>query len=169
MIIVPTILNTGTHFLLNLLGIKPKGMLWEQQENGIAYGHIYPRYKDIYMPLIEDNLTIIPLRHPLVVAESWKARGGNIFEMIDMWEFLVNEIHPLNPVYLPIDSPYRDIALGDINAWLGMNMTTDWSPVSSVNGNHPLRHEDVEGDKAVLELVDRISGFLNRFYNTEGK
>ena len=173
MIVVPTIRNSGTHFLLDLLGIKPKGMLWTEQENGIAYGHIYLHLKDIYLPLIRDNLTIIPLRHPLVVAKSWQDRGGNILELIESWELLVNEIDPLGPMYLPIDAtsatsqcnqPLRKIALENINYRTGLNLETDWEPVSSVNGNHNLRHEGMKGDKLMVDLVDRISGFLGRFY-----
>lgn len=164
MIIVPTIRNTGTHFLLDLLVIKPKGMLWTEQENDIAYGHIYPVYKDIYLPLIENNLTIIPLRHPLVTAISWQARGGDILELIESWEILVNEIDPLRPVYLPIDSPYREEFLNVLNIRTGLNLKTDWSPVSSVNGNHQLRHESIVGDKRMVDYAGSISGFLARFY-----
>ena len=165
MIIVPTIRNTGTHFLLNLLGIKPKGMLWTEQENGIAYGHIYPDRKDIYLPLIRDNQTIIPLRHPLVVAKSWQDRGGNLLELVESWELLVNEIDPLHPTYLPIDSPHRDSYLNIIRIKTRKMLPTEWEPVSSVNGNHELRHEDMEGDKLITDLVDRISPFLNSFYD----
>ena len=164
MIIVPTIRNTGTHFLLDLLGIKPVGMLWTEQEYGIQYGHIYPHLKDIYLPLIRDNLTIIPLRHPLVVARSWTARGGDILELIESWELLVNEIDPLNPIYLPIDAPGRNQHLENLNNRCYMNLKTDWEPVGSVNGNYNLRHEDIEGDKLMVDYVDKISGFLGRFY-----
>jgi len=162
-IIVPTIRNTGTHFLLNLLGIKPKGMLWTEQEYGVTYGHIDPAYKDIYLPLIENNTTIIPLRHPLVVARSWQSRGGNILELVETWEHLVNDIDPMNPCYLPIDSEYRVGYLNALNISAGLYLKTDWEPVGST-GNHELRHQDIKGDKLIHDLVDRISGFLSRFY-----
>ncbi len=168
MIIVPTIPNTGTHFLLDLLGVQPKGMLWNYQVNGIEYGHIYPEWKRHFLPLIENNLTLIPLRHPFVVAKSWADRGGNPYEMIDMWDLLVDEIDPLNPVYLPIDSYVtRNGYLNALNIRTGLRLKTDWAPVGAVNGNHGLRHHELEPDELMVELVDRISGFLERFYPTK--
>ena len=85
-----------------------------------------------------------------------------MLELVECWEHLVNDIEPLGPLYLPMDSPVRDKYLDNMNMQLGMHIT-DWEPVGST-GNHELRHQDIKGDKLIHDLVDRISGFLSRFY-----
>lgn len=153
-----------------MLGIKPKFMQWTEVEKGIngynfAYGHIYPRLRDKFMPMIEDSVTIMPLRHPLLTAKSWLERSGNMDELVETWELLVNEIDPHGPIYLPIDSPRRDEYLDNLNMHLGTDIQTDWKPVGSFKGNHALRHQDISGPPIIHELSERISGFLGRFYD----
>ena len=142
-----------------------KGKSWKHNGEGDFYfDHIHPALKYRFMPLLEENTIVIPLRHPKVTAESWKSRKKDEQEMIEAWECLVNDIDPFDPIYLPVDSDRRDEYLAGLNEKLGLDLETDWEPKGVKQNNHSLRHTDVQASPAVEALCNRIKPFLDRFY-----
>ena len=169
MIIVPTIRHSGSHFLVDLLGYDinktlPWGQAHKATDDSLIFDHISPYKVDIMLPLIRDNLTVIPLRHPFVVAKSWIDRKKDLSELVAAWETLVYEIDPLEPYYLPLDVEDRQDYLDELNIDTGRSMVTDWTPQGVVQNNSALRHKDVTPPAEIYALCKRIKPFLDGFY-----
>jgi len=166
MIIFPTIRHTGSHFVVGLFGFDiNKAMSWKHDGKGeFIFDHIHPANAKRFMPLLQENTVVVPLRHPKVVAVSWQSRQRDEQEMIACWDFMVSEIDPLKPNYLPIDSDDRDLHLKRLNFDLGLSLQTDWTPMGVKQNNHALRHTDVQSSGTVENLCNRIKPFLDRFY-----
>ncbi len=170
MIIVPTIRNTGSHFVLRLLGkqhpCKPDIVTWGQkmEPDSVVFDHVFPHQRYIFLPLIENHLTIVPLRHPYLTEKSWQDRNHDKSDLIDMWKIMANEIAPLEPFFLPLDVPDREDYLSALNEATGLGLQTDWQPAGQRHNNSGLRHTDVSPSDAIVELCDEIQPFLERFY-----
>jgi hypothetical protein len=172
MVIVPTIRNTGSHFVLRLLGKqhpwRPDILTWRgadrANEDSVVFDHVFPHQKGLFLPLIRDNLTIVPLRHPFLTAKSWKDRNHDKSDLVGMWETMVFDIDPLKPFYLPLDVPDRQDYLDALNEATGLNLVTDWTPRGVKHGNSDLRYQDVSPTPEIMALTERIQPFLDRFY-----
>ena len=170
MIIVPTIRNTGSHFVLNMLGAeqpwRPDVLAWRgavrATEDSIIFDHVFPHQRHIFLPLIEDNLTIVPLRHPLLTAKSWTDRGHELGDLIAMWEVMAYDIDSLDPYYLPLDVPDREDYLTELRDMTGLD--TDWAPHGSQHNNYALRYTELSLIPAITALCERIEPFLAKFY-----
>jgi hypothetical protein len=137
------------------LAEKPKEGDW------LYWGHTHRDVpgRDNWRWLVKKFPTIIPLRHPSLIEESWKRREGEFekesWRLKEEWEFLINEIDPHSPYYLPIDAPDRQDYLDKINKDLGLNIRTRWKPVHSKKNTHSLTFGEIE---------DYIKPFAERFY-----
>ena len=171
MIIVPTIRNTGSHFVLRMLGkqhpIRPDILTWRCldriEDDSVVFDHVFPHQRHLFLPLIRDHLTIVPLRHPYLTQKSWADRNHHKSDLIGMWEVMAEEIAPLNPYFLPLDVENRQDYLDELND-LGLNLKTDWQAEGEKHNNSALRWQDVEPTEKILELCERIKPFLDRFY-----
>ncbi len=166
MIAFPTIRHTGSHFVVGLFGFDiNQAMSWKHPGSGEYYfDHIHASLKQPMLRVLEGKDIVIPLRHPKVTAKSWNDRGKDEQEMIDAWDCLVNDIDPLGPYYLPLDSEKRDACLQQINEGLGLRLHTLWQPAGVKQNNQRLRHSDVSASPGVTALCNRIKPFLDRFY-----
>jgi len=72
---------------------------------------------------------VVPLRHPMLVAASWKARGLELETLDEQWRTLVDVVISHDPIYLPIDRPNRGFYLEELNRRMGLDLETDWEPV----------------------------------------
>lgn len=172
MIIVPTIRNTGSHFVMHLLGAaipwRPNVLTWREvdkaNDDSIIFDHVLPHQKHLFLPLIAEHTTIVPLRHPYLTAKSWDDRGMDKADLIAMWEVMVNDINPLDPFYLPLDVDNRQDYLDELNDHTGLNLETDWTPRGVKNNNSNLRHGDLTPCDEFGQLCERFAPFLDRFY-----
>ena len=169
MIIVPTVRHSGSHFVVDLLGHDiAKTIPWKQvhtaKPNDLIFDHISPYKVDVMIPLINNHLTIIPLRHPYVIAKSWDDRKKDKADLIQSIETLVNDIDPLEPYYLPLDVPDRQDYLDELNVATGLSLTTRWTPRGVVQNNAALTHRDVQPSAEIEALCERIKPFLDGFY-----
>ncbi len=130
----------------------------------IIFDHVLPHQKHLFLPLIAEHTTIVPLRHPYLTAKSWDDRGMDKADLIAMWEVMANEINPLDPFYLPLDVENRQDYLDELNEWTGLGLKTDWAPQGVKNNNADLRHTDLVPCDEILALCERIEPFLDRFY-----
>lgn len=81
--------------------------------------------------------------------------------MGDYWRRLYTAIDPLQPLYLPIDRPDRQVYLDRINEVTGMSLTTDWPVVGSAEQPARLFSEQ---EKDMLEtLMDELQPLFSRF------
>ena len=153
---LPTIQHTGTKLLAKLF----KDFYWAsfdevtEEPNVLFLGHLTVNSINKIKKL--DHPILVPLRHPNLVAESWRRRGKPLNELIENFNLLVNEIDPLKPHYLPIDVPDRQGYLDKINQDLNLNLTTDWSIENSKEHTYNLNYKDLP---TFFE-----HSFINRFY-----
>jgi hypothetical protein len=113
--------------------------------------HLFARLEDVYVehlwPREIDKLNkamdtakaiVVPMRHPIRVAESWKSRSklespGTWENLEGFWSRLFEHVVPREGVYyLPLDLSLeaRHSWLQRINAGLQMSITTTWPIVS---------------------------------------
>ena len=162
---IPTIQHTGTKFLAKLFGDIHWASFIEDasdRENVLYLGHLTTNsignIKKLNHPIL------IPLRHPYLVAESWKRRGKPLTELAENFRLLVDELDPLNPLYLPIDVDNRQEYLDIINNELGLSLKTNWAIENSKEMTYNLSYKDLSPDKIMIDLVSDIEGFIKRFY-----
>jgi hypothetical protein len=134
--------------------------------NEVIFVHVDTKQLDYLLELVASNNTIIPLRHPKVTAQSWIARHKCTKQMCRNFRTIVYTLDPLNPHYLPIDSPDRQKYLDKINEDMDLDLKTDWEPTGKRLGNDKLRHYDCPADPQTLKLCEEIKPFLDRFYDT---
>ena len=155
-ILVPTIPHTGTHFMRDHL-LKEPGLARVE--------HIYPNSCVDLEAIAKVSPTIIPLRHPLLVAESWKRRAKDVFELPMWWSNLVTYFDPHGPFYLCLDKPeIRDGQLADINRDLEMELETNWPVLREMKtprGPHKLSTEEA---CSVAETAHALRHFFSRWY-----
>jgi hypothetical protein len=78
-----------------------------------------------------------------------------------MYQWIINELDPLDPYYLPVDlAKTRQQWLDAINEGIGLNLKTDWPVIGSCN-----KHSQLEGDDLhiVGQFVAETSEFFKRF------
>lgn len=163
--VIPTIQHTGTKLLY---GMFPEGFthysFYEEPEspNALHVGHITENSVEAIKRL--DCQMIIPLRHPYLVAESWRRRNKPLSELFDNFMILVDELAPLDPLYLPIDAANRQDYLNKINKRLDLRLNTNWNVVNSKKSTYNLTHKDLSPGPIENRLVSEIEEFLKPFY-----
>jgi hypothetical protein len=127
MINIASIRHTGSKLFVDDILKAPHQANNQKPKSGVNFfTHI-----DLHNPLIharcfQEYPTIVTLRHPLLVATSWKKRKKEISEMCVLWYILAEMLDKYNPYYLPVDHKDRDSYLQKINEGLGLNLKTDW-------------------------------------------
>lgn len=154
-IVVPTIPHTGTHFI--------RDHLLSAHEHHVE--HLWPLSRVTLAELAANHRTIVPLRHPMLVARTWKSQNKDIKELPDWWYALIQYIDPHEPAYLPLDSPQRDGFLQDLNRQLDTMLSTDWPVLPRYEGGLrprvPLTDAETED---VVEMMVGMAPFFNRWY-----
>ena len=161
MIGVVSIQHTGTIFVLKLFNNQYHQAKLDEipDRPSIHVGHISDKniqaIKSLEVPII------VPFRHPEYVAESWKRRGKCLGILKHAYILLMNEIDPLNPYYLAVDSPKRDDQLNEINESLGLRLKTDWKPQNSVTETYNLSKTELT---PMPTLLDVVGSLMTRLY-----
>ena len=162
---MPTIQHSGTLFTRALIPFDPISLVEKPREGDWLYwGHMHRDVagRDNWKKLVKRFPTIVPLRHPSLISESWKRREGEFekesWRLKEEWKFLIDEIDPYNPYYLPIDSPQRQDYLDVINKDLGINARTRWKPVHSKKQTFNLQPKEIDSE------LDFIKPLISRFY-----
>lgn len=150
--------HTGSHFAVNTIGLPLRN--WDK--GGVAAQNLYHVYDGESLSIIkqahsEGAMLVVPMRHPMSVAQSWANRGKPIVEhpvhepMIKLFRNLIEHIVPLNPLYLPVDVPDREKYLAKLSKAVGRELKTSWDRVS----HHDIRPARLFDDDiaAVIELL----------------
>lgn len=166
-VILPTIPHTGTNLVLrHILGGFTKVQNVKHTNNGgnnVIFTHIEnsDNVRIFLNQFLGKHPIIIPLRHPLLVAVSWKVRQKPIEVLVSLWGFLIGFIDPHSPLYLCIDKSNRDSQLDNINDVLGLNLDTSWPVVSSVNRTAELAQTEID-------LVGQMMNEHQHFFSKVG-
>jgi len=130
-LLLASVYHTGTRFCRESLfrdfsfGSQAIGSQAEATNIHIEPVHI----KSLQHWLNTADHVVVPLRNPLLVAASWKARGMELAALEEQWQTMVDVVMPHDPIYLPIDHPDRCLYLEALNQRIGLDLTTDWQPV----------------------------------------
>ncbi len=127
-------------------------------ENGFVRIHCDLAQYDYLEWWLQKYPCIVPMRHPLAVAASWKAREKSLDDLAGQWSILKEHVDKYEPMYLPVDSPDRMHWLDTISRNIGQDLQTNWPVVMSCNKTATLN--DSERDAVVEVMAD---GFFDRF------
>jgi hypothetical protein len=166
MIVVASVHHTGTNFVWQhlLKGMTQVGMNYDPSgrkrppENGFVRIHCDTDQHGYLQWWLKQFPCIVPLRHPMAVAASWKAREKSLDNLAIQWKILKEKVDPYLPMYLPIDSPDREQWLEQIRGFLNPELQTDWPVIMSCNKSAELSDNDRQ---AVVEVM--ADGFFDRF------
>ena len=166
MIVIASVHHTGTNFIWQdlLKGFEQFGMNHigrgksQLPKNGFTRIHCDLAQHGYLEWWLMRHHCIVPLRHPMSVAASWKARACDLSLLPGQWVILKNEVDPYKPMYLPIDSPDRMNWLDVISRNIGQELQTDWPVVMSCNKSATLNDDERE---SVFEVM--ADGFFDRF------
>ena len=76
--------------------------------------------------LMSENPTVVPIRHPDLVATSWASRKMDLDVLSRQWDQMVLFT---DVIFLPVDSPkYREDQLHKIEDLAGVKLITSWRP-----------------------------------------
>ena len=165
-VVVASVYHTGTNFVSKELfkGWHGYSMTWARYNrgqpsgNGICLIHCDVEQSPCLRWWLGEHNTVVPVRHPLLVAASWKAQDKDLNLLPAQWEILKSTVAPHDPMYIPLDVPNRDSYLFKMNQRLGLNIQTDWPVIMSCNKSATLSENDRE---AVIEVM--ADGFFDRF------
>ena len=152
--------RTGTRFVQRILqqaGIKP-AQLHAAQAHMDRIEIWLEKCRDEGLPII------IPLRHPISVAKSWRVRGEPLEAMFDQWALLAEIVDVSRPLFLPVDHPERDEFLREMSGQLNMDLQTRWKKYGSKPGSNDVVLTPVD-TLAVQELI--ANTFLKYFYTED--
>ena len=168
LVVIPSVWHSGTHFMTDQ--VVPDFTAHHFDHRGWIAGsprgdiqvrcHCEPEFAKSLQRWGKEGQCLVPMRHPILVAQSWKARGktGRFLELAAQWKLLKDHIAPHDPLYLPIDSPDRENWLDKIRNFLNSEIQTDWPVIMSCNKSATLTDEERE---AVIEVM--ADGFFDRF------
>lgn len=135
-IFIASVHHTGTQFTEKLVKDAGYGPTDKPEKGGPSENKDYHRAHIAHSVQIElkDWLDrgfplIVPLRHPVEVAASWKARSKPIKQMVRQFALLQELVLPYNPYFLPVDHDMRDIYLQVIQENIDASLATDWTIV----------------------------------------
>lgn len=166
LVVIASVQHSGTHFVKqHLLSGWPEVSEPKQHSaNAIYQEHVVPEsLLRIRAAMKCGAPCIVPLRHPVKVALSWKARGLNLAHFTDQFRRLVTAVDPLGPLYLPLDVPDREDYLARICERLGINFYTEWPIVHSCGKQG--RFEEGADTWLVEDIQDELAHFFGRFYD----
>lgn len=165
-VVVASVPHTGTRFVFEHL-LKGRHRCGEHPcDDGFSVYHTDGRHKKRLIALAGQFPTIVPMRHPAKVAQSWavnRSKNPDYYapdRLRAAFHSLVTDIDPLKPLYLPIDAPNRDEYLAKINAELGLGLDTGWPVVGESDKSAT---PEVANPDIVASLVDELSSFFGRF------
>ena len=155
------------YFVLSIprSGTRFTAMMLKTRNNQHVIRHIRDDVRDETLRWVRDYTTIIPMRHPRAVALSWARREKKLrWNLEKLWENLITKIDPLDPLYLPVDSPLRGEYLEKIEAALGREIHVDWSPFRGTDKVDFSVGLDMEQDDRIRRLMQRHEAFFDRFW-----
>ena len=152
---VTSIPHTGTFFV--------RDSLLAGEESTAA--HFWNQHLAECLDMMVTHRTIVPLRHPILVARSWKSRHRDLSALPALWAQMLLQIAPLEPAFLPLDSPSRDEWLGALNVRFGTAFETDWAIFRSADKVARVPLTDTETDH-VVEMMVGMASFFNRWYES---
>lgn len=152
--LILSIMHSGTHFIKDhLLKDRP-----------VKYHHIGEEVDDMLRKAEAEPNLLVPMRHPLATATTWKRRARPMDWMPECFELLATVVAALDVWYIPLDVSDRDSYIDAINSSLGWNMDPAGWPLIG----HLPQHRTWELDEAdrdiLIPVLEKHSEFWMRWY-----
>ena len=121
---MPSIQHSGTHFILRTLGgnsakLKPsdksrfntsKLIIWPRKGYKLLQGHFDYARADTLLRMSRHMKTVIPLRHPALIAVSWKKRGPARWRSNNFLEQWLKMCEVKDAFYFPLETmPFDEL------------------------------------------------------------
>jgi len=119
----------------------------------IRYYHLGEEPEKMAMDIKALPNIFVPVRHPLSIARTWLRRGQRMEWLPEALELLATEMDPINPWYIPVDTPDRDSYVDSVNKALGWDLDPAGWPLighDPVNSERELQEEHISLLKPVL-------------------
>jgi len=163
-IILPTVQHTGSRLVDSIFRSK--------RDFKTTYAHVNLKNIDTFVELAKEHATIVPLRHPLRVAQSFESRGKLLDDFFSEWNLIISMIAPLDPMYIHVDlTGKRDSDLTAIGDKFDINVGTIWPYVGKwpwcsehPPGIKPLDEIRLINNNSVMDFIDRNSDFFGAHY-----
>ena len=161
-VFVASVHHTGTQFTQKLfeeLGYVVTDKTPQEAGNSCNYFHRCHIADAVRSELKQwmnmDIPKIVPLRHPVEVAKSWKAREKKLSIMLRQFELLEEVVLPRGPMFLPVDHEDRDRYFTNIRLKTDLKLNTDWEPKGGkrVGSPHPAQLKVPDFDGADIGLL----------------
>jgi len=170
-IVVPTLCRSGTKLVVKLLhdvGFDETEL--SDIHNPISdkctfVGHIMETTSLAVQGMRKGYPAIIPLRHPYIMEESYRRRG-RIKTPALIWAIrnMIRVFKPLDPYWLPIDSPRRDSFLSVIERELDIELSHEWPLINSSGKTPFLAWDGLKPSKGIVELMEEEPNFWYSLY-----
>ena len=161
-----TLHHTGTgllKFKLDEAGLDWQHFHTSTAKRRVGWDQVVKQYRD--MPVV------VPIRHPIRVANSWIKRDRSLDKYWKPdWDLLFWVIYQLDPILVPIDADpgIRDMHMSVLGDEVGVEFSDNWPIVNTVANTAETRLEDIEPAPEALELLREKSEFFSRFYDLDG-
>ena len=123
-VVLCTIPSTGTRFFEALIRPHVPGLkVWHCTDDALER-----------VAALNDPIVVTTWRHPAALVESWERRwpGRDPWPYIHRFLFELRQRH--DPLVLTFDPELdRDDRLADLSELLGVELTTDWKPITERN------------------------------------
>lgn len=108
---------------------------------------------------------VCPFRHPYLTEEAWRRRSGKEMGNLTLgYRNLMEHFAPLEPYWMPVDSPRRGEYLTAMVEGLNLPLETDWEPVHGYQNTHGMSWRDCDPSEDVQRLARSMEPLLNEFY-----
>jgi len=125
----------------------------------LRYHHLGEEPGKMAKDIEELSPIFVPIRHPLSIARTWLRRGDHVKWLPIALELLATEMDPINPWYIPLDTPDRDSYIEEINLALGWGLDPAGWPLighNPVNSEQELQEEHRDLLKPVLRKYEEF-------------
>lgn len=137
-ILVASIPSSGTLFVFeHLLANYKRGNRAKLVDNEKYLCH-FTEPAPLVTCLMENCITIVPVRRPEAIVTSWERDGADLDLLFTKWLELPKQ---QEVYYLPVDSLQRNIYLYALSIELKQKLRTNWKPHNcSTKGQHQLEN-----------------------------
>lgn len=145
---VASVMHTGTHTVRAMLGAL--GSNWGRW----AHHHFdWPVKKEP-----KEGLVVVPIRDPRETLKSWLKRGRDISLLDVSQRRLMAFCDRMDPFYMPIDRPDRDVYRTRLQSAAGIKVMTAWPR---------LHHIDGEPDDYDIDVPEDVRGWYSERFGYE--
>ncbi len=148
--------HTGNHFMLALIPEAAQQHPWPNPTPAGVWREM----------MAEAEAVVCPMRHPLLVAKSWRKRGKSLEDLTEFWRLQVEVVDRHSPHYICLDKPeIRDGQVELINRTLELELNAgDWPVLRDRVIHNATELTEDERGYVLLHHYAAAEAFFDRWY-----